>query len=446
MSAPCVLIIDDEKNLVNSLIYGFKQHGIRAEGALDGRTGLARVDDLEPDVILLDLRLPDRSGIDVLGDIKRQRSDLPVIMISAHGDTRAAVEAVKAGAEDYFTKPFELDELVHLIQRTVERQRLAREVAYRRREKTGELGELLGASVPIAALRQQIATVGRSGARMILLLGESGTGKALVARAIHNGSARAEGPYIEINCASLPENLLEAELFGAEKGAYTGAFEKRVGLAQLADGGTLFLDEIAELPTSLQAKLLHFLDNRKFRPIGATREHTADVRVIAATNRNIEQEVKAGGVRPDLFYRLNVMPITLPRLAQREADVLLLAESFARSCAADEGCHRITFDTDVRQRFLRYPWPGNVRELRNLIERLTILYPRQEIHAEQLPPEFHVAEGASPTGLEEQLAETERETLLRALAEAGGRKGKAAEALGISRHALKRRLQRLGIA
>ena len=446
MATPHILIIDDEKRLVSSLIYGLKGHGIEAQGTYSGAAGIEAMEHLEPDIVFLDLRLPDASGLDVLRQVKTRWASLPVVMISAHGDTRAAVDAIKAGAEDYLTKPFELDEIVQMVRRTADRDRLAREVTYRRQEKTVEQGELLGESPAIRELRGQVATVAQSGAGTVLLLGESGTGKALVARALHVGSRRAEGSFIEVNCAAMPENLLEAELFGVEKGAYTGAYQKRTGLAMLAHLGTLFLDEIAELPVPLQAKLLHFIENRRFRPIGANRERVTDVRVVAATNRDIEAEVKQGAFRADLFYRLNVMPLKLPRLTELGDDILLLAEYFSGALARTEGCGRIRLDAAVKDRFLAYGWPGNVRELKNLIERLTILYPGKTITPVQLPPEFHISVPGAKGVINNRLAETERDILLRALGDAGGHKGRAAEALGISRHALKRRLQRLNLS
>ncbi|MFQ5785400.1 MAG: sigma-54-dependent transcriptional regulator [Alphaproteobacteria bacterium] len=446
MAMPHILIVDDEKRLVNSLIYGLKGHDIEAEGAYSGTEGLEAVGRVEPDIVFLDLRLPDISGLDVLRQVKARWASLPVVMISAHGDTRAAVDAIKAGAEDYLTKPFELDEIVQMVRRTTDRDRLAREVIYRRQKKTFEQGDLLGDSPAIRELREQVATVAQSGARTVLLLGESGTGKALVARALHAGSNRAEGPFVEVNCAAMPENLLEAELFGVERGAYTGAYQQRAGLAALAHLGTLFLDEIAELTLPLQAKLLHFLENRRFRPVGANRERVTDVRIVAATNRDIESEVKQGRFRADFYYRLNVLTLELPRLAELGNDVLLLAEHFAETLAGVEGSRPICFDDSVKDRFLAYGWPGNVRELKNLVERLTILHPGQTITPIQLPPEFGAKAPDATDMIADQLAATERDILLRALVEAGGRKGRAAEALGISRHALKRRLQRLQIA
>jgi len=440
-----ILIIDDEKNLINSLVYGLSARGIEAEGALDGRGGIARAEALDPDLVLLDLRLPDLSGMEVLRCLKERRPETPVIIVSAHGDTRAAAEAVKAGAEDYFTKPFDLDELLHVIHRTTDKARLAREVAYRRRQTTLDLSGIVGDSPQMTRLRDEIALVGGSVARAVLILGQSGTGKALVARALHRCSSRAEGSFVEVNCAALPETLLEAELFGAERGAYTGADRRRIGLVEYADGGTLFLDEIGEMPASLQAKLLNFLDHYRFRPVGATRELTADIRVVAATNRDMAREVAAERFRADLYYRLNVVTLEVPPLAQRGEDVVVLARHFARTIATEAGSEPIDFSPAALEALGAYSWPGNVRELRNLVERLTILRPNLAVAAADLPPEISAAHPRF-TGIAERLAATEREALLRALKAADGHKGRAAADLGISRHALKRRLHRLKLA
>lgn len=447
-TAPLVLIIDDERKLVRSLELALKGAGIDARGAFDGESGLKLAAEIDPDAVLLDLRLPQVSGMEVLAALKAARPDLPVIMISAHGDTRAAVQCVKAGASDYLTKPFDLDELVHLIESIVERRRMAEEVAYRRRLGASE-AVIVGDHPATQRLREQVARVAASSARTILLLGASGTGKAVVARAIHQESERRTGPFVEVNCASLPEPLLEAELFGAEKGAYTGAHQRRVGLVTLADRGTLFLDEIGELAPPLQAKLLAFLENRTFRPLGSAREAVADVRVVTATNRDLAAEVRAGRFREDLYYRLNVVPVELPALQDRGEDVFLLASHFAERFAREEGCAPVTLGEAARKLFRAYSWPGNVRELRNLMERLTILYPGQTIEPLHLPPEMRPSEPEHPAAprraLPERLAAAERELLLEALARARGQKGLAAQLLGISRHALKRRLKRLKV-
>ncbi|MGQ0545146.1 MAG: sigma-54-dependent transcriptional regulator [Betaproteobacteria bacterium] len=441
-AAPLVLIVDDERNLVRSLELALKDAGIQARGAYDAASGLRLAAELRPDAVLLDLKLPDASGLEVLQRLKQAQPGCPVIMISAHGDTRTAVQCVKAGASDYLTKPFDLEELKHLIDATVERGRLAAEVAWRR--ASGAAGAVIVGEHPsVRALREQLARIAASGARTVLLLGASGTGKGVAARALHFSSERREGPFVEVSCASLPEQLLEAELFGAEKGAYTGAHQRRPGLVALAHRGTLFLDEIGELVPALQAKVLGFLENRVYRPLGSVRELTADVRVVAATNRDLARDVAEGRFREDLFYRLNVVPIELPVLKERGEDLFRLADHFAARFAEEEGCRPVQLGADTRSLFAAHAWPGNVRELRNLIERLTILYPGAEIMPRHLPPELTRAGGAPGAELPDRLAAAERGLLLQALSRARGRKGMAAQALGISRHALKRRLKRL---
>ncbi|HEY0848029.1 MAG TPA: sigma-54 dependent transcriptional regulator [Noviherbaspirillum sp.] len=456
-----ILIIDDETNLVRSLSFALEDEGHAVRGAGTGTDGLAAVADAMPDLILLDLKLPDMTGLDVLERLKAQQCEAQVIMISAHGDTRAAVKAVKLGAADYITKPFDLDDLSLTIRTTLERRHMALELEFRRDASMRDSG-LIGDS---AAMRELAATIDRvagSAATRILVLGESGTGKALVARAIHAASPRAAGPFIEINCASLPEQLIEAELFGAEKGAYTGAHQRRVGLVALADKGTLFLDEIGELPLPLQAKLLHFLENGQYRAIGSGRSQTADVRVVAATNRDLAAAARDGSFREDLYFRLNVIQLNIPALRQRASDVPVLVAHFARTFARAGGTAPIVLASTVMETLLKYPWPGNVRELKNLIERLSILHPGSEVPLGALPPEIVGAAiapapetattsvaptqaPAVPTNIEDALASQERAMMLAALRDAGGHKGNAAERLGISRHAFKRRLQRLGI-
>ncbi len=316
-----ILIVDDETSLVNSLGFALRAEGYAVASAGTGEAGLLAAQASPPSLVLLDLRLPDGSGLDFLDRLRAALPDVPVVMISAHGDTRAAVQAVKRGAVDYLTKPFDLDDLLVTLRAALERQRMAQEIA---RYRAAELarGEMVGESPPVKSLLESVRRIGESSTSRVLLLGESGTGKALVARAIHAHGARARGPFVEVNCASLPEHLIEAELFGAEKGSYTGADQKRVGLATLADGGTLFLDEVGELPLPLQAKLLHFLEDGSYRPIGSVRSLTADCRVIAATNRDLAAEVRAGAFREDLFYRLNVvqlLPARAPGTGRRRA-------------------------------------------------------------------------------------------------------------------------------
>ncbi len=446
---PSVLIVDDETSLVNSLSFALRADGYQAEGAATGAEGLAAAERLRPDVVLLDLRLPDGSGLDWLERLRAAHPETPVIMISAHGETRSAVRAVKLGAFDYLTKPFELDDLFVTLRSALERERLTQELS-RYREVAAGVGDLVGESEPMQRLREEARKVGASNASRVLLLGESGTGKALVARAIHKHSSRASGPFIEVNCAALPEQLVEAELFGAEKGAYTGAHQRRAGLVTLADGGTLFLDEVGELPLPVQSKLLHFLEDGSYRPVGAGRPQASDARIVAATNRDLGAEVRSGSFREDLFYRLDVVRIRVPPLRERGRDVLLLAGHFAARFAREEKCPMVSFTPEAEAVLLAYSWPGNVRELRNLVERLTILDVGRAVTAAELPHELSSAQPrpARPAlrSIDADLAQTEQLLLEKALREANGHRGRAAEILGISRHALKRRLQRLGLS
>ena len=441
MSDIHVLIVDDEEALVRSLSYALRAEGMRISTAGSGEAALERVmgGPADIDIVLLDLGLPGIDGLATLDGLRAHQPGLPVIMISAHGDTRAAVQAVKGGATDYLTKPFELDDLLATIAST-----LAKPVP----ELPASVPDagLQGQSLAMRTLSAAVQRIALSSATRILLLGESGTGKTLVAQALHAHSSRVAHAFIEVNCAALPEQLIEAELFGAEKGAYTGAHQKREGLVSQADGGTLFLDEIGELPLALQAKLLHFLENGSYRAVGANRASSADVRVVAATNRDLAEDVRLGRFREDLFYRLNVISVDIPALRERGDDVRVLAQYFAQRQAQEEGVEAIRFEPDCVAALRAYRWPGNVRELKNLIERLTILSPGQAITTALLPASMH---GVEPVGeaqaLGDQLERTERELVTDALSRTAGHKGLAAHLLGISRHALKRRLQRLGI-
>lgn len=447
-----ILIVDDEESFVRSLSFALRTEGMDVTGVHSGEDAFLEVRKEQFDIILLDLRLPGADGMEVLSSIHNLDVTIPVIMISAHGDTRAAVQAVKSGAADYLSKPFELDELIHTINTVLDQSKVALELDYHRRRDVPTSG-LIGDCSAMKELRDTIDRVAQSSASRILLLGESGTGKALVARAIHSESPRRDRAFVEVNCAALPEQLIESELFGAEKGAYTGAHQKRTGLVRLADGGTLFLDEIGELPLALQAKFLHFLENGDYRPVGAERSSSADVRVITATNRDLAEEVRLGNFREDLFYRLNVITIDIPALRTRGEDILALVAHFADRQAKAEGCLPIHFDPATQDMLLTHEWRGNVRELKNLIERLTILYPAKTITPDLLPAEFHgqddrdgpASDDSQSIQLQDRLNHTERHIVQGALDEADGHKGRAAEILGISRHALKRRLQRLGL-
>lgn len=447
MDKALILIIDDEQRLVRSLQLALEAEEYEIAAAYTGHGGIDAALDIYPDLVLLDLRLPDLSGLEVLKQLQLQLPACPVVMFSAHGDIKIAINAVKSGALDFITKPFDIHELKLLISKTLERCRLDREVRFFRERGLGET-QLIGQSDAMLRLHDDLTRIARSSAKTLLLQGESGTGKTAVAREIHQQSKLASGPFVEVNCAALPEQLLEAELFGAEKGAYTGADQRRSGLVELANGGTLFLDEIGEVPLALQAKLLSFLESHTYRPIGSSRVYQAEARIIAATNRNLDKAVKAGEFRADLYYRLNVMPVQVPELAQRREDIPLLIEHFSLKMAASEGCSPVQFEPEVLIHLVDYKWPGNIRELKNLLERLTVLYPGELVTLSMLPPEMQPADGVTPIldgSIEDRLAETERNIIHSALQETGGHKGATAEKLGISRHALKRRLQKLGI-
>ncbi len=447
MDKALILIIDDEQRLVRSLQLALEAEEYEIAAAYTGHGGIDAALDIHPDLVLLDLRLPDLSGLEVLKQLQLQLPACPVVMFSAHGDIKIAINAVKSGALDFITKPFDIHELKLLISKNLERCRLDREVRFFRERGLGET-QLVGQSDAMLRLHDDLTRIARSSAKTVLLQGESGTGKTAVAREIHLQSKLASGPFVEVNCAALPEQLLEAELFGAEKGAYTGADQRRSGLVELANGGTLFLDEIGEVPLALQAKLLSFLESHTYRPIGSSRVYQAEARIIAATNRNLDKAVKAGEFRADLYYRLNVMPVQVPELAQRREDIPLLIEHFSLKMAASEGCSPVQFEPEVLIHLVDYKWPGNIRELKNLLERLTVLYPGELVTLSMLPPEMQPADGVTPIldgSIEDRLAETERNIIHSALQETGGHKGATAEKLGISRHALKRRLQKLGI-
>ncbi|WP_417507020.1 sigma-54-dependent transcriptional regulator [Marinomonas gallaica] len=446
MSNLNVLVIDDEQNLVRSIKFSLNNKDLELSAAFTGQEGIAAFEQLNPDLVLLDLGLPDISGLDVLSQLRQISPGTPVIMISAHGDTRTAVKAVKEGAVDYITKPFDVDELELLMIRTAEQRRVTKELEFLR-SKDDINNQIIGNSAQTNLLKNMITQVANSAARTILIQGPSGTGKSMVAKSIHN-QRYSNAPFIEVNCAALPEHLIEAELFGAEKGAYTGATSSRDGLVALANGGTLFLDEIGEMPLNIQAKLLTFLEQRTFRPVGAGKERKSDAVIMAATNQNLALQISEGRFRQDLFYRLNVVPVEIPALQDRIADLPLLVAHFAKLMAQNEGCQPVSITPEAMLALQHYTWPGNIRELKNLLERMTILYPGQYITCDVLPKEI-AAKTLPVTVLEcsydEQVESKEKELILQALHASQGKKGLAAEKLGISRHALKRRMQRLDL-
>ena len=452
---PPVLVVDDEKNMRLSLqtVLGDEGYAVRAvESAEAGLDLLAQVDFF---MVVTDARLSGMSGYEFLAQARSRWPDLPVLMITAYATPKLAVEAIKAGAIDYLAKPFAPEELLHAVARCAERHRLLQDNAALR-ARAGDvyqLDHIVGDSPQMRELRQLIQTVAPTDAR-VLILGESGTGKELVAGALHSLSQRRQANYIRINCAAIPETLLESELFGHEKGAFTGALKQKPGRVEEADGGTIFLDEIADMSRSLQAKLLRFLEDGSFTRVGGTQELRVNVRLLAATNRDIIEAIRQGQFREDLFHRLNVVQLRLAPLRERGQDVLLLAKHFWGLFGVSLRKTAKNFSRAAQQKLLSQHWPGNVRELRNVVERALILETTGEIQAGSLPDfqlETGLRKAAAPavphTGsLDEMTAGFERELITTMLERNGFNLTKTAEQLKISRHALRYRMQRLNIA
>lgn len=397
-----VLIIDDEKNYLIILEDLLSEEGHHVLTAENGREGLelARHNDL--DVVVTDMKMPGMDGMEVLEQVRALNADLPVIMMTAFGTVEKAVEAMKKGAFHYILKPFENEELKVLVQKAVEHHQLVRQNRRMSEILEGQyhFDNIVGKSGPMEQVYALIRKVAPTKAT-VLITGESGTGKELIARAIHFNSPRKNGPFISVNCGALPENLLESELFGHERGAFTGAIGLRKGRFELAHGGTLFLDEISEMSSPLQVKLLRALQEMRFERVGGTETLHVDVRVVAASNRNLKEEVAAGRFRSDLFFRLNVVHVQLPALRERPSDIPLLAHHFLRKFQEQTGREDLRLRADTLRALLNYSWPGNVRELENVMERAVILCPDREITPEDLPPEvLRPATAPSPTFLE----------------------------------------------
>jgi DNA-binding NtrC family response regulator len=450
-----VLVVDDEKNMRSSLEMILSDEGYSVQAVESAEAGLSILEREEFFMIITDARLGGMSGYDFLAKVRTRWSDLPVLMITAYATPKLAVEAIKSGAIDYLSKPFAPEELLHAVDRCAERHRLIQQNAHLRM-RAGEacrLEDIVGESPKIRELRQLIQTVAPTDAR-VLVLGESGTGKELVAGALHSLSQRSRGNYVRINCAAIPETLLESELFGHEKGAFTGALRQKPGRVEEADGGTIFLDEIADMSGSLQAKLLRFLEDGSFTRVGGTQELRVNVRLIAATNRDIIEAIRSGHFREDLFHRLNVVQFRLPPLRERGDDVLLLAEYFLKHFNAGMNKQVKIVSAGARQKLLAHHWPGNVRELKNVIERALILETNKEIQAPSLPDfkleaQLHKTTAPYVTGsesLDERIANFEKELISAMLERNNFSLTRAAEQLKLSRHALRYRMQRLNIS
>jgi DNA-binding NtrC family response regulator len=453
---PPLLVVDDEKNMRLSLQTLLGDEGYSVLAVESAEAGLELLANENVFMVITDARLGGMSGYDFLHKIRSRWPELPILMITAYATPKLAVEVIKAGAMDYLAKPFAPEELLHSVSRCAERHRLLRTNAQllARASETYQLDQIVGDCAKIRELRQLIQTVAPTDARS-LILGESGTGKELVAGALHSLSQRRRAPYVRINCAAIPETLLESELFGHERGAFTGALKQKHGRVEEANGGTIFLDEIADMSRPLQAKLLRFLEDGTFTRIGGTQELRVSVRLIAATNRDIVQAIAADQFREDLFHRLNVVQFRLPPLREREDDLLLLADHFLKmfNAAMNKAVKRIS--RGAQQKLLSHRWPGNVRELRNVIERALILETTPEVQALNLPdfaletrlnkvaPAVPIAAGERP--LDEIVANFERDLINSTLENNSFNLTKSADQLKISRHALRYRMQRLNL-
>jgi two-component system response regulator AtoC len=452
-----ILIIDDEGVLRRSLAMDFRDEGFNVQTAESGETGVEMAAQFKPRVVLLDLRLPDMDGIEVLETLRRQDEEVSVIMMTAYGDTQTTVAAIKRGAVNFINKPFELTDIKQLVEQAILNLKRNREFEYLKYQQRRfyRFCDLVGESSQMQAVYRQIETLADTDDVTILIRGESGTGKELVASAIHYKSRRRKAPFMEINCASLPETLLESELFGYEKGAFTDARQSKKGLFELSDNGTIFLDEIGEMPMPLQAKLLRFMEKKQFKRLGSGKDLHVDARIIAATNRDLEEAIKGGLFRSDLYYRLNVVTLHLPPLRNRRDDIVLLADFFIDQFCKDMGKSPKKLTADVKAVLRRHPWEGNVRELRNVIERAVIFSRGDTIGIDLMPPEVTGLrtddDGLIPLkkiwkpgdSIETAISRVESHIIDDALEQCGHNKTKAAEMMGISRFALGRRLERL---
>jgi two-component system NtrC family response regulator len=451
-----VLIVDDEKNYPLILSAVLEDEGFETLVANSGQEALGILESADIDLVLTDMKMPRMDGIELLARIKERDPDLPVIMMTAYGTVDKAVEAMQKGAYNYILKPFDNTQLVLYVHKATEGYRVVKE---NRRLRTAVLrhysfGNIIGKSKAMQDVFETVAKVAPTNAT-VLIEGESGTGKELIARSIHFNSDRREGPYIAVNCSALAESLLESELFGHDKGAFTGAHAMKKGRFELADGGTLFMDEIGDLPLALQVKLLRVLQEKSFERVGGTKPITVDIRVIAATNRRLREEVTRGRFREDLFYRLNVVHIDLPPLRQRKEDIRLLVFHFIKKYASErKNATPITgVSPEVGRLLDAHQWPGNVRELENLVERAMILCPGDTIGVEDLPAEFRdtiatsLRMGGIPAEakLYDTLANVEREMIVRALRMADGVQARAAEILGIGKSGLNQKLKKYEI-
>jgi two-component system, NtrC family, nitrogen regulation response regulator NtrX len=445
--AESILIVDDERGIRESLSAVLRDEGFTAEAVASGEECLQALAQRGFACVLLDVWLPGISGLDTLKQMRESNSDAAVVIISGHGNVETAVRATKLGAFDFIEKPLSIEKTILTVRNALRQRQLERANAEMSAELSAEYA-MVGESVAMRALRKQISVVAPTDGR-VLISGESGAGKELVARAIHAQSRRAAAPFIEVNSAAIPEELIESELFGHVKGSFTGATAAKKGKFELADGATLFLDEVSDMSANVQAKVLRVLEEQRFEPVGSNTPINVDVRVIAATNKRLDEEIEKGTFRADLFFRLNVIPFEVPPLRERLEDVPLLIEHFSQRFANAYGRKPKKFEAEAIEMMQRYSWPGNVRELRNTIERVVIMHQSQRVGIKDLPA-FGDAEPPASSyrfpSFKEASDAYHREFIQRKLDEADGNVSRAAELMGIDRSHLYRRMKALGIS
>ncbi len=449
---PTILIVDDEPGVRSSLSGVLRDEGYTVEAVSTGEACLDRVTRSPVDLIVLDVWMPGMDGLATLAKLRERQVDTQVVLISGHGSIESAVKAIKLGAFDFVEKPLSLDKTL-LVVRNALRQRVLEDENRALRARVDRTRMMVGESHGMRQLREQVAMAAPSNGR-VLIYGENGTGKELVARTVHSLSRRRNGPFVEVNCAAIPEELIESELFGHVRGAFTGAVADRRGKFEMADGGTIFLDEIADMSLKTQAKVLRVLQEQTMEQVGGTQRIKVDARVLAATNKDLQTEIRAGNFREDLYFRLNVIPVFVPPLRERHEDIPLLGDHFMVEFAREYGRRPKKFDPGALSMLQHYPWPGNVRELRNVIERLVIMVPGDTItsndmgflgHGVEPTPPVEVATSGRQTLLEAR-ERFERDLILRTLAEQQGNMSRTAEVLGVERSNLYRKMRGFGIA
>lgn len=448
MAKNVILLVDDEAGIQETLSAVLRDEGFKVEIAGSGEECLSLLETKPYELILLDIWLPGIDGLETLEAIQKMKIGVAVVMISGHGTIETAVKATKLGAFDFVEKPLSIEKTLLVVKNALEHKHLQEENLILKTE-LGNRYQIIGNSVPMKALRQQLGVAAPTNGR-VLIFGESGTGKELVAHALHYQSLRHSGPFVEVNCAAIPDELIESELFGHVKGSFTGASGNKTGKFEKADGGTLFLDEIGDMSLKTQAKVLRALEEQRFEPIGANAPVSVDVRVIAATNKNVDEEMEKGNFRRDLFYRLNVIPFYVPPLRERVEDVPVLIEHFISEFSSLYGRRRKEIADDAMEILSSYSWPGNVRELKNLVERLVIMTPSMRIEARHLPSALFKGNGyledpSEARSLSEARLAFDRDFILKKLEENNGNIARTADALGIERSHLYRKLKALKI-